>query len=98
MFTFAKTHTATQAAHLCGSVINRNRTAFHGSRYIESPLERWINALNSHPRIHEPSFHSCNIALIGCENSGVLSTIMQYAWKPAAVPGQLCQRHAELAK
>lgn len=65
--------------HLFGSVISRNLIAFHGSRYIESPLERWMNVLNSQPRIHEPSFHSWDMALNGCENSGVLSTIMQYA-------------------
>jgi hypothetical protein len=63
--------------HLCGSVIKRSLMAFQGSRYMESPLERWMNVLNNHPRIHEPSVQSCDIALIGCENSGVLSTIIQ---------------------
>ena len=38
-----------------------------------------MKVLNSQPRIHEPSVQSWYIALSGCENSGVLSTIMQYA-------------------
>ena len=68
-----------EGTYLFGSVISRNRTAFHGNRYRASPLERWMKVLNSQPRIHEPSVQSWYIALSGCENSGVLSTIMQYA-------------------